>query len=84
MIDNTKNNPIWNNISELSYEDAFSELESIVHALESGDHPLEESIGLFEKGQLLAKRCNELLDQAELKISAITGERMKLNELLDK
>ncbi len=55
-------------VSQFSYEEAFQELESIVTQLEGGELPLEESLKLFERGQKLASRCNELLEKAELKL----------------
>lgn len=63
-------------IEALTYEEAFSELEMIVAALESGERPLEESMSLFERGQVLTKRCAELLDKAELKVQALEGESL--------
>lgn len=59
---------------ELSYEEAFEELQSIVERLESGELPLEESLALFERGQALAARCNELLEKAELKLRALAPD----------
>jgi exodeoxyribonuclease VII small subunit len=38
-------------IDVLTYEEALSELEKIVAALESGERALEESMTLFERGQ---------------------------------
>lgn len=61
-------------VDELSYEEAFRELETIVTALESDEHPLEEALSLFERGQVLANHCADLLDKAELKVQALTGE----------
>lgn len=55
-------------LSEPSFEDAFRELEETVQRLEQGDLDLESSIGLFERGIALARRCEELLDSAELKV----------------
>jgi len=55
-------------LSELSYEQAFSELESIVETLESEQKPLDESLKLYERGQLLVQYCMALLDQADLRI----------------
>lgn len=60
--------------TELTYEEAFIELEKIVEALESAEHPLEESMTLFERGQALAKHCTELLDKAELKVQMLTSD----------
>lgn len=55
-------------IAEMSFEEAFAELETTVTRLEQGDLSLEESIALFERGQALAARCNIQLDTAELKV----------------
>ena len=58
-------------IAELSFEEAFGELEATVARLERGDLSLEESIALFERGQALAEHCNVQLDTAELKVSQL-------------
>jgi len=55
-------------VEELSYEEAYAELGEIVAALESEQHPLEDSLSLFERGQALARRCGMLLEEAELKV----------------
>jgi exodeoxyribonuclease VII small subunit len=60
-------------VSELNYEAAFSELESIVAVLESDQRSLDESMALYERGQALVKRCAELLDQAEMKVKQLSG-----------
>lgn len=62
-----------NDIENLSFEDAFQELERIVKSLEDEDHNLENSLLLYERGQILAKRCADLLEQAELKVKQISG-----------
>jgi exodeoxyribonuclease VII small subunit len=64
-------------IDKLTYEEAFVELESIVAALEAGEQPLEEALSLFERGQGLAKRCGELLDEAELKVNKLSGDKLE-------
>ena len=61
-------------VEGLSYEQAFGELESIVAALESEEHPLEEAMALFERGQALAAHCADLLEKAELKVQQLTDE----------
>lgn len=55
-------------IADLTFEEAFVELEATVARLERGDLPLEESIALFERGQALAAHCNLRLDTSELKV----------------
>jgi exodeoxyribonuclease VII small subunit len=63
-------------IDTLSYEVAFSLLEETIAELESGERKLEESIQLYERGQALLKRCSSLLDQAELKIKLLSGDKV--------
>ena len=59
-------------ISEMTFEQAMSELERIVTELERGNVPLEDSITLYEKGAELKKRCETKLKEAEQKVAAIT------------
>jgi exodeoxyribonuclease VII small subunit len=63
-------------VEELSYEEALAELEEIVSALEGEQNQLEESIRLFERGQLLASRCSVLLEAAELKVKQVAGDEI--------
>ena len=58
-------------IDELSFEQALRELETIVGRLESGDTPLAEAIALYERGNLLRRRCSDRLDAAQARIEAI-------------
>jgi exodeoxyribonuclease VII small subunit len=59
--------------ADLTYEQAFQELEATVGQLEAGNLPLEEALALFERGQLLAARCTELLEVAELRLLQLTS-----------
>lgn len=59
------------NIAEMSYEQAFAELEEVVESLEAGDLPLERALEQFQRGQALAARCSQLLEEAELKLKRI-------------
>src|SRR3990172_6460699 len=56
-------------IEDLTFEQAFEELEATVAKLEDGDLSLEESLALFERGQRLSAQCSRLLEQAELKVT---------------
>jgi len=58
-------------ISQLSFEAAFAELEETVQKLEAGDLTLEDSLALFERGQALAAHCQKQLDAAELKVQQL-------------
>ena len=64
-------------VDELSYEQAFSELEDVVRLLEEDGRSLEEALGLFERGQALAARCAALLDRAELRIRQLSEEELR-------
>ncbi len=68
MPDDTKHSP---DISSLSFETALAQLEQIVHKLEAGDVPLEDSIRIYERGAALKAHCEKKLKEAELKVERI-------------
>jgi exodeoxyribonuclease VII small subunit len=53
-----------------SYEQARDELTEIVRKLEAGGVTLEESLALWERGESLAKVCQEWLDGAKARLAA--------------
>jgi exodeoxyribonuclease VII small subunit len=59
---------------KLSYEAARDELSEIVESLEDGSASLEESLKLWERGEELAKICQEWLDGAKAKLAAVKKE----------
>lgn len=62
------------NINELSFEQAFDQLEAVIAQLESGELSLEDQVIMSEKGKLLSARCQILLDNAELRIKKLEGD----------
>lgn len=62
------------NVEELSFEQAFAELETLVQALEEEGRVLDEAITMYERGQALARHCAAMLEKAELKIRLLNGE----------
>ena len=54
------------------FEAAIAELESIVKKLEEGDLPLEQSLGLYERGVQLSRFCHARLEEAERRIEILT------------
>jgi exodeoxyribonuclease VII small subunit len=54
-----------------TFEQSFAKLEEALRALESGKLPLDDAMRLFEQGMALARRCNELLTAAELKVTRL-------------
>jgi len=56
----------------LSFEDALRELEMIVQKLERGDVPLDDSIALYARGEVLRAQCQKRLADAEARIEKLT------------
>ena len=59
-------------VKKLPFERAIEELETIVKRLEEGKVPLEESVAIYERGEVLKIRCEELLRAAEARVEKIT------------
>ena len=57
-------------VASLSYEQARDELVDLVARLENGSVGLEESMGLWQRGEALAAHCATWLDVAEARITA--------------
>jgi exodeoxyribonuclease VII small subunit len=74
-----KSNDNSNN-SNLSFEQAFTRLAAAVERLQAGNLSLEQAIAEFEAGQSLAERCNQLLDEAELKVSQVAVSTNMISE----
>ncbi len=58
----------------LSYEEAREQLVAIVGRLEAGGASLEESLSLWEKGEALARHCEEWLEGARRRLAAARSE----------
>ena len=58
---------------EESYEQARDELVEVVRRLEAGGLTLEESLALWERGEALAKVCQEWLDGARARLAQAIG-----------
>ncbi len=59
---------------ELSLEEAFEQLDSIMGQLEQGETKLEDSFLLYQKGMQLLKQCNESIDRVEKKLIVLEEE----------
>ena len=58
-----------------SYESARDELADVVRRLEAGGTTLEESLALWERGEALARTCQEWLDGAKARLDAALGSQ---------
>ena len=69
----------------VNFENSLRSLEKLVNQLEQGDLSLEESLKAFETGIKLTRECNSKLDEAEQKISLLTGQGddLKLTDFQD-
>lgn len=62
-------------LAALSFEDAYRRLEETVDQLERGELPLTDAESLYRQGMELANRCQQLLTEAELRITQIGENR---------
>ncbi len=67
-------------VAVLGYEEARDELVAVVARLEAGAATLEESLSLWERGEALAKRCQEWLDGARERLSAVRDTAVSAQE----
>jgi exodeoxyribonuclease VII small subunit len=65
---------------ELGYEQAREELLKVVRTLEEGGATLEQSLALWERGEHLARVCQEWLDGARERLEAALAERGDAND----
>lgn len=72
--------PAKTDVSDLSYEQARDELVRVVSELEQGSSTLEESLELWERGEALAKRCEEWLIGAKARLDAARSASAAAND----
>lgn len=58
-------------IDSLGYEQARDELAEVVRALETGGLDLDASVALWERGEALARRCEEQLAGARKRVQKV-------------
>ena len=67
-------------MEEKSFEENMEQLENIVTELEKGELNLEESVKKFEQGINISKKCNDILEEAEKKITILVNENGEIKE----
>ncbi|MEE1618279.1 exodeoxyribonuclease VII small subunit [Brachybacterium sp. J153] len=67
--------PMPEDVAALSYEAARDQLVEVVRRLESGQGGLEDSIALWERGEMLARRCQQWLDGARERLDEAVAAR---------
>jgi len=58
-------------IDELGYEQARDQLIEVVRALEAGGLSLDDALALWERGERLARRCEQQLAGARERVDAV-------------
>lgn len=58
-------------IEQLGYERARDELAEVVRALEVGGLSLDDALALWERGERLARRCEQQLAGAKERVDAV-------------
>jgi exodeoxyribonuclease VII small subunit len=57
-----------------TYETKVEQLKEIIEKIEDGNTNLDESIRLYEQGAALVKQCEEILNEAEIKITTLSRD----------
>ncbi|MFP3578159.1 exodeoxyribonuclease VII small subunit [Arthrobacter sp. SIMBA_036] len=70
MTEKTPAAPAHDSLDALSYEEAREQLVAVVGRLEAGGASLEESLALWERGESLAKRCEDWLEGARKRLAS--------------
>lgn len=64
--------PTDDDLADVTFEAALSELETLVEKMETGELTLQESLAAFERGVRLTRHCQAALQAAELKVKVLT------------
>ena len=60
--------------ADAGFEAVYRELQQVIAQLEDGGLALEDAVRLFERGQQLVKRCQRIVDDAELRVTRLAAE----------
>ena len=71
MADSSSNGHVPVPIEELTFEQAYAELEQTAQALQQGQLSLDDTLRLYERGSLLARYCLQKLEGVELKVAQL-------------
>ena len=67
-------------MKEKTFEENMEELEQIVKELEEGKLNLDKSVEKFEEGMKISKTCNEMLENAEKKVTILLENDGEIKE----
>lgn len=72
-----QNPPTPSSGDTLTFEKALEELEALVHRMEDGKLPLEESLAAYQRGTELLKFCESRLTDAQARIAILEGGTLR-------
>ena len=61
-------------VEDLAFEEALTELESIIDKLEGEGLTLDQTVTLYKRGRILANHCQEVLDTVELRVEKLATQ----------
>ncbi len=61
----------------MKFEEAMNKLEETVKKLENSETTLDDAMLLFEEGVKLSRTCQQLLNEAQLKVTQVVGNSEK-------
>jgi exodeoxyribonuclease VII small subunit len=70
----TEKNPNTD-VESLTYEQARDELTKVLNQLEAGSVTLDQSMALWERGEVLAQKCEQWLAGARAKLDAVLKDK---------
>jgi len=70
----TENNPNAD-VEAMTYEQARDELTKVLNQLEAGSVTLDQSMALWERGEVLAQKCEQWLAGARAKLDAVLKDK---------
>ena len=62
-------------IEKMTYEQARDELTKVLSQLEQGAVTLDQSMDLWQRGELLAQKCEEFLSGAKKKLDEVLKDK---------
>lgn len=65
---------------EMNFEEVLKKLDEITNKLEKEQLSLDETVRLFEEGTKLSKKCNDILENAEKRITILLNENGEMKE----
>jgi exodeoxyribonuclease VII small subunit len=64
-------------VSQLTYEEAMTELDSLISRLDAGQLPLEALLSQYQRGAELLQHCRTQLEAVEAQIKVVEGQQLR-------